>query len=390
MFNRIKAIAKKEIRQLKRDIRMMMVLFFFPILLLVIFGYAVNFDVHHVKVAIYDRDKSSLSRDFINQIISNDYFDLVAVLSNNNQIKDYLNNQKAQCIIIFPENMSRDLYSKKNVKIQYLVDGVNANSATIIRNYLNLATINYSQHFNYEFLAVRGRAAYVPIDLRTVFLFNPELKSTIFLIPGLIVMILIITAVVSITLSIVKEKELGTSITLSIVKEKELGTIEQLNVSPLSAFELIIGKTIPNAMISLIIASIILIAGYFLFGITVRGSMLLLFITTLLYIISCLSIGILVSTISDSQQVAFQIAALISMLPSMILSGFIFPIESMPVVIQILTNITPAKFFMVILRDILIKGVGLESFWPQLIYLTLFSAILIGIATFRYKKSTEI
>jgi ABC-2 type transport system permease protein len=376
MFNRIKAIAKKEIRQLKRDIRMMMVLFFFPILLLVIFGYAVNFDVHHVKVAIYDRDKSSLSRDFINQIISNDYFDLVAVLSNNNQIKDYLNNQKAQCIIIFPENMSRDLYSKKNVKIQYLVDGVNANSATIIRNYLNLATINYSQHFNYEFLAVRGRAAYVPIDLRTVFLFNPELKSTIFLIPGLIVMILIITAVVSIT--------------LSIVKEKELGTIEQLNVSPLSAFELIIGKTIPNAMISLIIASIILIAGYFLFGITVRGSMLLLFITTLLYIISCLSIGILVSTISDSQQVAFQIAALISMLPSMILSGFIFPIESMPVVIQILTNITPAKFFMVILRDILIKGVGLESFWPQLIYLTLFSAILIGIATFRYKKSTEI
>lgn len=376
MLNRIKAIAKKEIRQLKRDIRMMMVLFFFPILLLVIFGYAVNFDVHHVKVAIYDRDKSSLSRNFINQLISNDYFDLVAVLSNNNQIKDYLNNQKAQCIIIFPENMSRDLYSKKNVKIQYLVDGVNANSATIIRNYLNLATINYSQHFNYEFLAVRGRAAYVPIDLRTVFLFNPELKSTIFLIPGLIVMILIITAVVSIT--------------LSIVKEKELGTIEQLNVSPLSAFELIIGKTIPNAMISLIIASIILIAGYFLFGITVRGSMLLLFITTLLYIISCLSIGILVSTISDSQQVAFQIAALISMLPSMILSGFIFPIESMPVVIQILTNITPAKFFMVILRDILIKGVGLESFWPQLIYLTLFSAILIGIATFRYKKSTEI
>jgi ABC-2 type transport system permease protein len=376
MFNRIKAISKKEIRQLKRDIRMMMVLFFFPIMLLIIFGYAVNFDVHHVKIAVYDRDKSSLSRDFINKLTHTEYFDLVAIINDDRLIKDYLDDQKAQCIIIFPENMSRDLYSKKEVKIQYLVDGVNANSATIIRNYLNLATQNYSQQFSSEFLAVQGKTAYVPIELRTVFLFNPELKSTLFLIPGLIVMILIITAVVSIT--------------LSIVREKELGTIEQLNVSPLTAFELIAGKTIPNAVISLIIAAIILIAGYILFGITIRGNVLLLFITTLLYIISCLSIGILVSTISDSQQVAFQIAALISMLPSMILSGFIFPIESMPVAIQLLTNITPAKFFMVILRDILIKGVGLESFWPQLIYLILFSAILIGIATVRYKKSTEV
>jgi ABC-2 type transport system permease protein len=376
MFNRIFAIAKKEVRQLKRDIRMMFVLFFFPILLLVIFGYAVNFDVRHIKVAVYDRDRSSLSREFINVLTSSDYFDLVGVLESEDLIKDYLDNQKVQCVIVFPYNMSKELYGRRPVKIQCLIDGVNANSATIIRNYLNIATISFSQQFTNEFLAKTGKAGFIPIDLRPVFLFNPELKSTLFLIPGLIVMILIITAVVSIA--------------LSIVREKELGTIEQLNVSPLSAFELIIGKTTPNAIISLMVAALILVAGYFMFGITIRGNVFLLLFTTLLYIIACLSLGILVSTISDSQQIAFQIAALISMLPSMILSGFIFPIESMPVFIQILTNITPAKFFMVILRDILIKGVGLESFWPQVIYLIIFTTILLAIAVIRYKRSVQV
>jgi len=375
MFNRIYAIAKKEVRQLSRDVRMMFLLFIFPLVLLVIFGYAVNFDVRHVQLAVYDMDKSSLSREFVNMLASSEYFDIITNIKSDSEIKDLLDNQKVQCVLVIPRNLSENFYSRKEAKVQILIDGVNANSATIIRNYFNLATISFSSKLASEYLAVTGKASYVPIDFRPIFWFNPELKSTIFLIPGLIAMILIITGVVSIT--------------LSIVKEKELGTIEQINVSPLSAIELIIGKTAPNIIISFIVAIIILLGGYFLFDITIKGSVILLIITTLLYIVASLSMGILVSTIAESQQVAFQAASLISMLPSMILSGFIFPIESMPVVVQVLTNITPAKFFMVILRDILIKGVGLESFYPQVIYLTIFSVVLLGIATIRYKKSAN-
>jgi ABC-2 type transport system permease protein len=238
---------------------------------------------------------------------------------------------------------------------------------------MNIATASYSQKFQNKIMAVMGRKSYVPIDVHPAFWFNPDLNSTFFLIPGLIAMILIITAVVSIS--------------LSIVREKERGTIEQINVSPLSSFELLIGKTIPYVIISLIIAAFILIAGYFLFGITIKGNIILLFFSTLLFIFASLNLGIIVSSIADTQQVAFQIATLVSMLPSMLLSGFVFPIESMPPVVQILTNITPAKFFLIILRGILLKGVGISAFWQQMVYLLIFSLVLLILSAVINKKS---
>ena len=186
-------------------------------------------------------------------------------------------------------------------------------------------------------------------------------------------MILIMTAVISIA--------------MSIVREKEKGTIEQINVSPLSSLELLVGKTSPYSIIALVIASAILFAGYLLFGITIKGSVLLLFLTTLIFLFACLNLGILISSISESQQVAFQLAALISLLPSFLLSGFVFPIESMPPVIQVLTNITPVKFYIIILRDILLKGVGLEAFWQQIIYLLIFNGFFLGLASVINKKN---
>ncbi len=373
MLTRIKAIAKKEVRQLKRDKRMLYVLFVFPILLLVIFGYAINFDVHHIKLVVYDQDKSFDSRSFINTLTSSDYFDLVGYINNENKIKNILDTKKAQCVIVFPKDMSKDLYSRKNVDVQILIDGVDANTASIIVSYMNIATASYSQKFQSKVFAAMGRKSYIPIDVRPAFWFNPDLNSTFFLIPGLIAMILIITAVVSIS--------------LSIVREKERGTIEQINVSPLSSFELLIGKTIPYIIISLIIAAFILIAGYILFGITIKGNIILLFFSTLLFIFASLNLGIFVSSIANTQQVAFQIATLVSMLPSVLLSGFVFPIESMPPVVQFFTNITPAKFFLIILRGILLKGVGISAFWQQLVYLLVFSVLLLGIASIINKKS---
>lgn len=373
MFNRIFAIAKKESRQLRRDTRMLFIVFFFPVVLLAIFGYAINFDVHHIKIAVYDQDRSEYTRDYISGLISSEYFDLVTYIDNDDQIKKMLDEKKVQAVVVFPKDMSRRLHSKQEVKIQFLVDGVDGTSANVIQNYVNAATYSYSIQLTKEYLAVTGKELYVPIDLQPRFWFNPDLQSTRFLIPGLMGMILIITAVISIS--------------LSIVREKERGTIEQINVSPLSSIEFILGKTIPYIVISLINATIVLLAGYILFGIVIKGNILLLLLGTFAFLFAALSLGVFISTISDSQQVAFQAANVTSLLPSLILSGFIFPIESMPVAIQVLTNITPAKFYIVILRAILLRGAGISAFWDQLIYLGMFGLVFIVLATLVDKKS---
>ncbi len=376
MFTRIFAISKKEVRQLLRDKRMLYVLFVFPFVLLILFGYAINFDVHHIKLAVYDRDNSEITRDYLNRLTSSSYFDLVDHLSSEDRIRTTLDRGNAQVVLVFPQDFSQNIYSGKQVNVQILVAGVDANTASVIMNYMRAASASFSQNLTNELLRVRGRQFLVPIDLEPRFLYNPDLNSTRYLIPGLISMILIMTAVISIA--------------LSIVREKERGTMEQINVSPLSSVELLIGKTIPYTIIALLVASMILFAGYLLFDVTVKGSVLLLFLSTFIFLFASLNLGILISTISDSQQVAFQLAALISLLPSFLLSGFVFPIESMPPVIQIFTNITPVKFYIVVLRDILLKGVGLEAFWDQLIYLLIFSVVFLGLAAVINRRSKTI
>lgn len=375
MNARTRAIAKKEIKQLLRDKRMMFVLLFFPVFLLAIFGYAVNFDVKHIQLAYYDMDKSDISREFINSLSSSEYFDIVKIIEQNNEIKTTLDEKDAQCVLVIPKDFSKDLYGKKEeAKVQFLIDGVDGNTAAIIKNYVTSATQTFNADFQKEILAGNGVKPYTPVSLQPVFMFNPELQSAKFLIPGLIAMILIITSVVSVS--------------LSLVREKERGTIEQINVSSLNTFELLIGKAMPYIIIALIDAVFILIAGYFLFDVTVSGSYMLLFISTLIFIIASTSLGILISVMAESQQVAFTVATFASLLPSLILSGFIFPIEGMPVVIQILTNITPAKFYIVCLRAVMLRGVGLEAFWQQLVYLTMFIIFFLSLATLlRRKKS---
>lgn len=375
MLHRIYAIAKKEFKQLRRDKRLMFVIFFFPVMLLIMFGYAVNFDVKHVKIAIYDQERSVVSREFINSLLNSEYFELVDMIVSESEINRYLDDKLAQCIIVIPNDLSENLYSNREVKIQYLIDGVDGNTANIITNYANLATLSFSQKISNEILAVKGIKKYEPIKLDPQFWFNPELKTSKFLVPGLIAMILIVTAVISVA--------------LSLVKEKERGTIEQINVSPLNSLELILGKSLPFVLLALINAGIILVASYFLFGSEVKGSLLLLFLTTLIFLIASTSMGIFISVVSDSQQVAFTLATFISLLPSLILSGFIFPIESMPEIIQIITNVTPVKFFLKILRAIMLRGVGIETFWDQIIYLLIFTIVLILFGSIINKRKTE-
>jgi ABC-2 type transport system permease protein len=371
-LRRTAAIAKKEFKHLFRDIRMFMILILFPMFLLGVFGYAVNFDVHHIKIIVCDEDHSNLSREFINSLTRSTYFDLVDNISDDSKIKGILATKKAQCVIVIPNNLSRNYYSKQESKIQFLIDGVDGNTANIIQFYVTAATSSYSTNLSSDVLSINGVKQYTPIDFEPIFWFNPDLKSTRFLVPGLIAMILIITAAVSVS--------------LSLVREKERGTIEQINVSSIKTSELLIGKTFPYVMLSLYNATMILVVGYFMFDIVVKGSYVFLFICTLIFLLASTSVGILVSVISDSQQIAFTIATFITLLPSVILSGFIFPIESMPVLIQIVTNITPAKFFIRILRAIVLRGVGIYSYWDQLLYLILFTTVLLGAAIFIYNR----
>ncbi|RJP63278.1 MAG: ABC transporter permease [Ignavibacteriales bacterium] len=370
---RIKAVAKKEVKQISRDTRFLIILFSLPVFLLVLFGYAVNFDVKNIKLAVQDLDKSKESREFIQSLTSSEYFDLVEYFNEEAKATSALDEKRAQVVMVIPSDFSEKMYrAKEEAKVQFLIDGVDGNTATIIKNYVDAATLKYNSEFQREMFAKLGINPFTPIDLQPIFWFNPELETTVFLIPGLIAMILIITSVVSVA--------------LSLVREKERGTIEQTNVSSLNTLEVMLGKVLPYIIIALIDAVFILIAGYILFDVIVKGDYFLMFFSTLIFIIASTSLGIFISTVSDSQQVAFTAATFASMLPSLILSGFIFPIESMPEIIQWLTNITPAKFYLTTLRAIMLRGVGLEAFWLQWIYLGIFTVFFLGLGNIISKK----
>ena len=375
LLKRIYAIVKKEIRQLQRDVRLLAVIFSFPVILLIMFGYAVNFDVKDIKIAIYNQDGTELSREYINSLISSEYFNLVGMIYSNTESNNYLDQKTAQCIVVIPNDFSKKIKSNQNTSIQYLIDGVDANTASIIQNYMFGATAQLNKKVTSEYLARNGLNEFTPLSLETQFWFNPDLKTTRYLIPGLIAMILIVTAVITVA--------------LSFVREKEKGTMEQLNVSSLKTIELIIGKTLPFVVIALVNAALILLAGYLIFGVEMKGSYPLLLLTTLIFLTASTSLGIFISVISDSQQVAFTAATFVSLLPSLILSGFVFPIDSMPFIIQIITNITPAKFFIEILRAIILRGVGVSAFWDQILYLLIFIAVLIVLASVIGKRKAE-
>ncbi|MGD8782425.1 MAG: ABC transporter permease [Ignavibacteria bacterium] len=375
MISRIKAITKKEIKQLSRDTRMLFVIFFFPLSLLILFGYAVNFDVEKIQLAVHDQDKSELSREFINSFLSGITFELADYLSDDDQIKTGLDEKLAQVVLVIPNDFSEKFYSKNISEVQFLIDGVDGNTASIIKNYVEAGTVFFNNKVQADILAKSGVNNYVPIKLESRFWFNPELKSSQFLVPGLIAMILIVTAAVTVS--------------LSLVREKERGTIEQINVSSLNTLELLIGKTFPYLLIALINAAFILIAGYILFDVVIKGSYLLLFISTFIFLMASTSLGIFISVVADSQQVAFTAAVFATLLPSLILSGFIFAIENMPGIIQVLTNITPAKFFISAIRAIILRGVGLQAFWQQWIYMLLFTFVFLGLAVVINKRIKE-
>lgn len=367
-------IIRKEFLHIRRDKRVLGILTFVPAVLLLINGYALNFDVRNITLAVYDGEKSAQSREFIGTFVTSGYFEYTGTLTDYRRAQSYIDEGTVKLVLVIPPDFSDDIISGRQATVQLLVDGMDANAATTIVGYAQAVTLQYSQKVILQNLAKFGRSGYIPVNYQARIWYNPELKSAKFLVPGLIAFILAITGVIATA--------------LSIVKEKERNTIEQINVSPVHPVGLIVGKMIPYAFISLIAAAIVLLTAYLLFDVEVKGSLVLLFFTTLLFIFAALGQGLLVSTIADSQQLAFQLATVVSMLPTMILSGFMFPISSMPLFLQILSNITPAKFYLVAMRGIVLKGVGIEAFWEQLVYLSIFTLVVVAVSVKRFKQRT--
>jgi len=373
MLRRLKPVIKKEFRQVLRDLRTLVVLVFMPLFLLIMFGYALNFDVRHIRLAVYDEDKTAKSREFIATFFHSEYFDQKYYLASKSRINELLDEGKVSVVLVVPHDFSRKILRGEQASVQLLVDGSNANQAATVIGYSTGIVQSYSLKVITELLMRKGASSFaLPVDFRPRVWYNPELQSARFLIPGLIAFILMLSCVISTS--------------LSVVKEKERGTMEQIIVSPLKPLELILGKTIPYMLISLITAYLILFIGWLLFDVSVKGSQLQLFIITLIYLFVALGVGLFISTVANTQQLAFQLSLLLTMLPTMLLSGFVFPIKNMPAVIQLFTYIIPARYFLVALRSIILKGMGLGAFWPEVLYLIIFGAALVALSWARMRK----
>jgi ABC-2 type transport system permease protein len=363
------AVTRKEFRQILRDRRTLTILLFVPAFFLLLYGYALSWDIRHIALGVEDQDQSADSRALISAFVNSGYFDLVAVVDSDRELARLMDTNEARAVIVIPTEMGRDLQAGRNVPIQILLNGDNANTATTVIAYAQAIVQTESARR----IASSGDVTLVPlVAAEPRIWYNPQLRSTLFLVPGLIAYIAMITAVVSTA--------------LSIVREKERGTMEQVRMAPLRAFSFIAGKTIPYFVISLASEIGILLVAMVLFGLPVRGSWLLLLFALSLFIVGALGLGLLISSVAETQQVAFQLALLSSFLPTLMLSGFIFPIASMPTFLRGVTYVVPARYFLVALRGIVLKGVGLSIIWPQLVALAIFGIVVMTLAAIRLRR----
>ena len=344
------AITYKEIIQISRDRRTLVLLIIMPMMQLMIYGYGINTDVKHLPIYVYDQDRSYLSRRLVNAFTQSDYFTVRTQATSLAQGYSALDKGLAQSVLVIPPDFTANLVKKKTAQIQLLIDGTDSTPANVALN-SSQAIINAFMQ-NEKLIPVQV----LPIDFRPRLWYNPDLKSTYFMLPGLIGLVL---------------QFLVPMITASaIVREKERGNIEQLLVTPIKPYQLILGKIIPYIFIGIFIATSIITTMHLLFVVPIHGSIFTLFLLTLVYLVVCLGIGLWASTIADNQQQASQIVMFFAM-PSILLSGFIFPLESMPVWVRGISYCIPMTYFLKIVRGIILKGMGffdlIDQVWPLLL-----------------------
>lgn len=364
-MRKIVAVAIKELHQIGRDRRTLLILLFVPAMFLLLYGYALNFDIRHVALGLQDRDRSVQSRALVSAFVNSGYFDIAAEFSSDDELNRLLDRNDASAALVIPAGYGRDLHARRPVQVQVIVDGSNANTAATVIGYVQSLVAEVSAAGSPVTLAP-------PLVMEPRVWYNPQLRSTLFLVPGLIAYIAMITAVISTA--------------LSIVREKERGTMKQVRMSPISPMAYVLGKALPYLVLSFISALLVILAAMALFDLPMRGSWLLLGGAILLFLVGAQSQGLLISTVAPTQQVAFQLALLSSFLPTVMLSGFIFPISSMPQAIQVVTYAIPARYFIVALRAIVLKGAELGAFWMDLVALTVFATVMLGLASMRLAR----
>lgn len=364
----LRPVIVKEFRQIGRDRRTLGVLVFVPAFLLVMFGYALDMDVTHLPTAVYDADRSPASRALVDAFLQgghSDFFRFAGHVDAPGDVDRLLLDGTVKVALVVPAGFGAALRAGRAPAVQVLLDGVNASEAAAAAGFAEAVLAQYG--------AARAAPGFVaPVDFQPRVWYNPELRSVHFLLPGLVAFILMIITVVATS--------------LSVVRERERGSMEQLMVSPLRPVALILGKLLPYALIALVSAVLVLAAGALLFGLPVRGSYAWLFAATSVYLAGALGLGLVISTIAQTQETAFFIATFATLLPTFILSGFVFPISNMPAPIQAVTYLVPARYYLVILRDLLLKGVGPEAFWDQLALLTAFMLLMLTLGTLRMRK----
>jgi len=368
MLKRIRAIVIKEFRHIVRDPRTLSIVFAMPVMMVLLYGYALNMDVKHIKVGVLDYDRTPESRAFISAVGATDYFDITEYLQKRGDIDFMLRNRRIKAAVIIPEDFSKGLGKKPSKDIQIIVDGSDPTFGNATVNYLT--AIAYAESFGSG-----GNGSRLPLEIRERFLYNPDLIGAHFIIPGVVAVILMMVCA------------LLTSIT--IAREKETGTMDILLVSPVRPMEIIVGKVIPYIVLSILDAVFILVFATIIFKLPFRGDPLLLFGMSILYVYSALSMGLLISSVASSQQVAMMAALIGTVLPAVILSGFIFSIFSMPLPIRVLTRIVPARYYITIIRGIILKGSSFGVLSHQAGMLALIGTVFLIIAAVRFnvKKS---
>lgn len=371
-LTRIKAIAKKEFIHIFRDPRSLGMAIAIPMLLLILFGYALTLDVDNVPVAIWDQDKTQISQDYIFDFKSSPYFDIVGYFDGYQNMQEAIDKNQALMMVVIPADFSKQIESKQIAPVQALVDGSDSNTATIAIGYVTALTSKYNKKLIVAELPQAGIKDITPIDMRSRIWFNADLKSKNYIIPGLIAVIMMVIAA------------LLTSLT--VAKEWESGTMEQLISTPVKPKELILGKLIPYFTIGFFDVLVAVAMGEFLFGVPLRGSVVLLFFLSGFFLAGALGLGMLISIVTKSQLLASQLAMVATFLPAFLLSGFMYSISNMPGAIQFITHFIPARYFVVILKGIYLKGAGLSILGMQVFYLFLFAVIVLNLANRKFKK----
>jgi ABC-2 type transport system permease protein len=366
------AVFRKELLHVRRDYQSLIQIILLPVILLILFGYALTFDIKHIPTAVYDQEMSRISQDFLRGFRSSRYFDLRYQVSSYDDIRRLLHAREIRLALVVPHDFSRTLKSEKTAKIQAILDGTDANTANIIQGYIQGVAAAYNQELMVERLNLKGvMEVNTPVEAETRFWFNEDLESKNFIIPGLIVVIMTMV---------------GALLTaLTIVREVERGSMESLLATPLRKTELILGKLGPYFLLGLLDLGIALAMGEFLFQVPLKGNILLYVVLAAVFLVVMLGLGMLISILSENQLQAYQMATLITFLPAFLLSGFVFAIPLMPTFLQVASYIVPARYLVTICKGIYLKGVGLEVLWPSTLMLVFFAVFFLALAIRKFQ-----